>query len=127
MTSPASASAFPEKLRALPESWIDKIFGGMEAMYGSLFHDRWKGTDLAKVKAVWAEELASFTDHPQCFGLALKALVNESKFPPSLPEFVAICRKNYVRPDAGLLLENIPLGKDEAAKLLKEIRVKCGI
>ena len=88
----------PAKLSTLPESWIERIFSRMSSLYGSLFRDRWRDCDLVEVKRVWAEELASFTDNPECFGLALKALIDDCKFPPTLPEFVAICRKSYRRP-----------------------------
>lgn len=75
----------------LPESWIEKIFSKFEARYGSLFHDRWKGCDLANVKATWAEELAPFAQRPEAIGHALKVLGN-AKFPPTLPEFIEACR-----------------------------------
>lgn len=75
----------------LPEAWISKIFAKFEARYGSLFHDRWKGCDLANVKATWAEELAGYCDNPEAIGYALRALAG-AKFPPTLPEFIEVCR-----------------------------------
>lgn len=103
----ATSGTLPGKLSVLPEPWIDRIFGRMEALYGSLFLERWRGTRLAEVKAVWASELSSFTDNPECFGLALKALLDECRFPPTLPEFVALCRKHYRRPtEAVAVLEH---------------------
>lgn len=80
----------------LPESWIEKIFSKFEARYGSMFHDRWKGCDLANVKATWAEELAPFAQRPEAIGHALKVLA-AAKFPPTLPEFIEACRN---APDA---------------------------
>lgn len=91
-------ATLPAKLSVLPDSWIERIFTRMSAMYGALFRERWRDCDLDEVKRVWAEELSSFSDNPECFGLALKAMVGECKFPPTLPEFVAICRKHYSRP-----------------------------
>lgn len=91
-------ATLPAKLSVLPDSWIERIFTLMSAMYGALFRERWRDCDLDEVKRVWAEELSSFSDNPECFGLALKAMVGECKFPPTLPEFVAICRKHYSRP-----------------------------
>lgn len=75
----------------LPEPWIEKIFSKFEARYGSLFHDRWKGCDLANVKETWAEELAPFANRPEAIGHALKVLAS-AKFPPTLPEFIESCR-----------------------------------
>ena len=91
-------ATLPAKLSALPDSWVEKIFTHMAALYGSLFRERWRDIDLDDVKRVWAEELASFSDHPECFRAALKALIDECKFPPTLPEFVALCRRYYRAP-----------------------------
>lgn len=93
-----SNATLPAKLSSLPDSWIERIFSRMSAMYGSLFRERWRDCDLSEVKLVWAEELSTFSDNPECFGMALKAIVSECKFPPTLPEFVAICRRNYSQP-----------------------------
>jgi hypothetical protein len=76
----------------LPESWVVKIFTTFEGRYGTLFKDRWKGCDLGNVKQTWREELAGFADQPERIGHALKSLADE-KFPPTLPEFIAACRR----------------------------------
>lgn len=93
-----SSATLPSKLCALPDSWMERIFGHMSAYYGALFRERWRDCDLAEVKQVWAKELASFSDNPECFKTALKVLVEGHPFPPTLPEFVAICRRNYKQP-----------------------------
>lgn len=118
-TSPAKPSAL--RRDRVPDAWIDKIFGRMEAMYGSLFLDRWRGTNLVEVKAVWASELASFADNPECFGLALKALIDERKLPPTLPEFVALCRQHYRRPSTVVAIEH-RLSPDEIARNKARVR-----
>lgn len=76
----------------LPESWVDRIFLKMQGRYGSLFIDRWKGCDMANVKETWAEELGGFRDRPDCIAYALKTLADQ-QFPPTLPEFLAACRR----------------------------------
>lgn len=87
----APNETLPPRQRALPEAWIEKVFSRMEGLYGSLFLDRWKNSDMANVRRVWAEELAGFQDQPEMIGHALKALSN-APFPPTLPEFLALCR-----------------------------------
>lgn len=77
---------------ALPETWIGRIFGRMEDFYGARFLDAWRGTDLARVKATWAGKLAGFADQPERIGFALNALEHHP-FPPTLPEFLALCRQ----------------------------------
>lgn len=96
--------------RALPESWIEKIFSKFEARYGSLFLDRWRGCNMANVKDTWAEELANFEDKPECIGYALKVLAT-SKFPPTLPEFLEACRQ-APRKEAPAL-RYVPTAEDE--------------
>jgi hypothetical protein len=76
----------------LPDDWVSRVFLRLEGRYGSLFLDRWKGCDLANVKATWAEELAGFADKPECIGYALQSLADQ-QFPPTLPEFLAACRR----------------------------------
>jgi len=75
----------------LPDAWVERIFSRLEGRYGAMFHDRWKGCDLANVRATWAEELAPFAARPEAIGYALKVLA-ASKFPPTLPEFLDACR-----------------------------------
>lgn len=81
---------------ALPESWVSKIFAKLEARYGSLFHDRWRGCDMDNIRETWAEELAGFRDRPESIGYALRTLADQ-QFPPTLPEFLAACRRAPVK------------------------------
>ena len=76
----------------LPETWIDRIFMKLQGRYGTLFLDRWKGCDMANVKETWAEELGGFRDRPECIAYALRSLADQ-QFPPTLPEFLAACRR----------------------------------
>jgi hypothetical protein len=63
----------------------------MAAMYGSKFADLWAGTDEAEVRKVWADKLAGFADKPGCIKAAIDAL-DDRPFPPTLPEFLGLCR-----------------------------------
>lgn len=76
----------------LPDSWVSKIFARLEGRYGSLFLDRWRGCDMENVRATWAEELGGFRDQPERIAYALKSLADQP-FPPTLPEFIAACRR----------------------------------
>ncbi len=78
------------------ESWVERIFARMSAMYGRLFAEMWAGTDLQAVKAVWADDLAPFSGQQiawameQCKGRDL---------PPTLPMFRGFCQQ-APRPEA---------------------------
>lgn len=98
---------------ALPAEWIERIFALMLASYGTKFTDLWRGTDLAAVKAMWAEKLAGFADKPKAIKDALNAL-DERPFPPTLPEFLNLCREAAKR--YGPTQQALPYRPTEADK-----------
>lgn len=74
---------------ALPEAWIDRLFGRFSAMYGSKFADLWRGCNLADVKALWADELGAMSRDELATGAAA---CKTRDWPPTLPEFLKLCR-----------------------------------
>jgi len=73
----------------LPEPWIERLFARFEAMYGARFADAWKGCSIAHVKAVWAEDLGGFSRDELAAGIAG---CRSRDWPPTLPEFMKLCR-----------------------------------
>ena len=71
--------------------WIERLFSRLAALYGAAFGRQWEGTNIADVKTVWAEKLGGFEDKPQAIKGALDAL-DEHPYPPTLPEFIILCR-----------------------------------
>lgn len=69
--------------------WVDRLFARLSASYGARFSDMWGGVELAVVKAVWADDLADLTTAEVARGVAQCRL---ARFPPTLPEFLAMCR-----------------------------------
>jgi hypothetical protein len=79
----------PDNSQPLPQAWIDKLFDKFKARYGTLFVDRFGGLSLDAVAEEWASELAGYTGPELQRGLdGCRTL----KFPPTLPEFMAMCR-----------------------------------
>lgn len=76
----------------LPEPWVSKIFDHMSSLYGAKFIDLWRGCDLEHVKRTWAEKLGGFQEQPLAIRAALEAL-DEKPWPPTLPEFLGLCRE----------------------------------
>ena len=83
----------------LPMNWINKIFATMQGHYGTRFMNMWKtgesldnGQDagLYNAQRTWAEKLAGFEDHPECIAYVLESL---PETPPTLPQFVDLCRR----------------------------------
>lgn len=103
--------------RTLPASWVDRIFDRMQGLYGSLWLDRWRtgqidratGADigLLSAKAVWAEELGGFADrgNPKANARGKSAIASaidacrSQPLPPTLPEFLRMCREAMKRGD----------------------------
>ena len=84
-----SLATSPPKSSALPEPWIERLFARFEAMYGARFADAWKGCSIAHVKAVWAEDLGGFSRDELAAGIAG---CRSRDWPPTLPEFMKLCR-----------------------------------
>ena len=84
----------------LPSEWIDRLFARFGAMYGAQWAEKWRGFDIDEVKATWAENLSGVS------GDQLRRALDHAKsncaFPPSLPEFLGICRQFRVAP------QNVP-------------------
>lgn len=83
---------------ALPELWISTLFEKMTTFYGAKFLDMWRGTDMSLVRRMWAVELSQLTNAELKRGSG--TLINR-QFPPTLPEFVLLCRPK-VNIDAAL-------------------------
>lgn len=61
----------------------------MIGYYGARFADAWRGCDVEAVKAVWSEELARYTVDEIRAGIDC---LRDRPFPPTLPEFLLLCR-----------------------------------
>jgi hypothetical protein len=75
----------------LPSEWIDRLFARFGAMYGAQWAEKWRGFDIDEVKATWAEDLDGVTGEQ--LRKALEHVKGNCAFPPSLPEFVGVCRQ----------------------------------
>lgn len=73
----------------LQNGWIERLFSRLAALYGAAFGRQWEGTNIAEVKALWAEKLGGFTAAQ--IGEALTAC-DERPYPPNAAEFLMLCR-----------------------------------
>lgn len=99
---PANATS-PASRCALPDAWIEKLFQKFEDFYGSRWAALYGDFPRARVMATWAEELAGFAAMPECIGRAVKAQL-ASVYPPTLPDFMAVCRSEARRQPAPVAL-----------------------
>jgi hypothetical protein len=72
-----------------PISWVESLFARMQGIYGNKFLDMWRDTDTEMVKALWADEMGKLSNEELKRGYA--ALMTRD-WPPSLPEYVKMCK-----------------------------------
>jgi hypothetical protein len=113
------------KLQPLPTIWIKEIFKRLRGVYGqALMANTW-GDDLDDTFKTWAEDLASFKNHPQAIRYALEHLPVD--YPPNLLQFKEICQDGIRRiDDSTKKLEQKPTPEDrerynEALEKIKEL------
>lgn len=82
--------------RDIPAAWVDRLFDRFAAMYGKHWFDLWSDVPMADVKNAWREDLAGVTGEQIRHGL--EHCKTHNKFPPTLPEFVGLCRQFRVDP-----------------------------
>lgn len=75
----------------LPDSWVKSLLDRMAAMYGEKFVRQWEKTDPDAMRDMWAESLGRFDG--ERIKWALQHLVANNPFPPTLPEFVMLCKQ----------------------------------
>ncbi|MBR0568379.1 hypothetical protein J5J83_19835 [Azoarcus sp. L1K30] len=98
----------------LHRRWVQKIFAELQGSYGSRFLDMWRsgqalpdGTDAGIENAMrqWGEKLSGFEDQPERIRRVLDAL---PLHPPTLPEFVALCRQQQAEQRTALPPPRVP-------------------
>jgi hypothetical protein len=87
---------------ALRDRWIDALFVRFQLMYGNAWADKWAGLAIGQVKTTWADDLSGCTGEQ--IRRALEHVKANNPFPPSCPEFLALCRQFRAPPSvAGYL------------------------
>lgn len=74
---------------AVPLHWVESLFSRMQLYYGNRFLDMFCNANMDDVKLVWAQQMALLTEDELRRGVA--ALIAR-EWPPSLPEFVKLCK-----------------------------------
>lgn len=86
-TSSSSADLWPQD--AAPRHWVAALFEKMSRMWGNTFLDKWRDTDLDGVMIEWGKGLRKLSNAELKAGVETLMM---QKFPPSLPEFYALCK-----------------------------------
>lgn len=122
---------------ALPDAVIARLFAAMRANYGKSFDGKWAsgtkivggaydGLDEGIVSTMiyWAERLGGYRDK---LGVIKVALTRLPPYPPSLPEFLEICRVAGAAPQkpAGLGLPAPKVSPEQAARNRERMAAMC--
>lgn len=121
-----------------PPSWpndsatVNEIFAELLGMYGNLFLNKWssgetnhEGQDsgIENARSKWACRLNVFSEQVICAALD-RCIEIHPKYPPSLPEFIALCRANQPRvtfAEQCLALPDLAARSKQAAQI-RELR-----
>ena len=92
MTEPSTYERQPPAwpLNAVPHPWVEALFAKMSAFYGSKFAVMWRGSKVEEVQREWGIELAKLSREQVKAGT--QTLIDLLD-PPTLPQFVAHCRR----------------------------------
>ena len=122
---------------ALPDAVIARLFAAMRANYGKSFESKWaSGTKIVggaydgldegivSTMVYWADRLGGYRDK---LGVIKVALTRLPPHPPSLPEFLEICRVAGTAPQkpAGLGLPAPMVSAEQAARNRERMAAMC--
>lgn len=74
---------------AFPVPWAVKLIDRLHALYGAQFLRQWEGLEKNALALAWSDELTGYTGEEIARGLAE---CKTRPFPPTLPEFLVLCR-----------------------------------
>ncbi len=95
----------------------ESVFKVMSGKYGARFADAWRCVDMKIVKREWNRDLRKLSQVQIVRGLRL---LEECKFPPTLPEFMALCKRPVIAAHV-LALPSPPATKEQRAKGLETL------
>ena len=100
----------------------------MAAIYGARFLDMWRDVDARDVQAMWTEGLRAADITREALMRGLSKLYH-TKYPPTLPEFIALCAAEpamYQQNALALTNEANRTPPEEARAQLAKIREMAG-
>jgi hypothetical protein len=79
-----------------PKNWVELLFRRFSVMYGSKWTAMWADVPMADVLDAWQTDLDGVK--PEQIKRALEHMKSHNPFPPTLPEFLGICRQFRPQP-----------------------------
>ena len=106
----------------IPDAWVRRLHLRFNELYGAQkVAAMWGDVTIDALIPAWAHALGQFDR--SVIGAAVEALPDrDSAWPPTLPEFVALCREQIKRPEHMLALPVPPRTQDEIAAGAAQMR-----
>lgn len=105
-----------------PQRWVDRLFERFTAIFGAQkVAGMWAGAPIAVVKQTWAEQLGRLDPDMVRFGLQ-RCVDNGLEWPPTLPEFVALCRQPPPIAAHQPAMLPPPVSREHAAEHMRKVR-----
>ncbi len=99
-------------LMRLPDAWVESLLARMLAIYGQKFRSQWADGPAEAMRETWAVALGRFDG--ERIKWALEQMIATCPWPPTLPEFAALCRQAPRDEPAKLPAPNVPPSVIEA-------------
>ncbi len=99
-------------LMRLPDAWVESLLARMLAIYGQKFRSQWADVPAESMRETWAVALGRFDG--ERIKWALEQMIATCPWPPTLPEFAALCRQAPRDEPAKLPAPNVPPSVIEA-------------
>lgn len=101
---------------------IDRFFAALTALYGAQkVAGMWSGADMPAVKALWSAQLSRLTR--EAIEAGLQRCVDDGlAWPPTLPEFVALCKPRTVEAAHRQAALPAPVSREHAAANLERVQ-----
>jgi hypothetical protein len=102
---------------ALPDSWLDHLFGRLAVRYGDAWLRKWDGVPMSAVRADWAQVLDGVSGDSIAYGLQYLP----QDYPPTAAAFKALC-SGHRGPNTLLLpLPKVEVNHEAVAKLRAKV------
>ena len=93
-------------LTRLPDHWVESLLARMLAIYGQKFRSQWADVPAESMRETWAVALGRFDG--ERIKWALDQMIATCPWPPTLPEFAALCRQAPRAEPAKLPAPDVP-------------------
>lgn len=104
---------------------VAKVLQAMRLAYGAKFDRQWENVGMTELLAFWHDRLRDVA--PDALRMALDSMLDSMPFPPTLPEFKALCRQFRRHEPAAVCIafrepRNSALAKQRLASLREILR-----